>query len=110
VFISISARAGTISGDENNIHRLDPSALISSVSDDITLKPETGNIGVVSVALARDYRFSSLRKENELSKSRKLLPIPAKFWVTGAILVGLIWIRRKFLTRSYLKKNIAIKF
>ena len=99
-FISISAHAGTISDDENNIQSLDPSTSIVSVTDDIILKSEIYNIGVVSVALDRDFRSEPLKKGNVLSIDPDSLPIPAKVWITGATLIGLIWIRRKFLTNK----------
>jgi hypothetical protein len=102
-FISISAHAGTISDDENNIQSLDPSTSIVSVTDDIILKSEIYNIGVVSVALDRDLRSAPLRKGNVLSIDPDSLPIPAKVWITGATLIGLIWVRRKIFTNKDLK-------
>ncbi len=99
-FISISAHAGTISGGKNNIHRLDLSASIVDVTDDIIWKSEIDNLGVVSVAPERDFRSSSLSKKNVLSIDPESLPIPAKVWILGATLFGLIWIRRKFLANK----------
>jgi hypothetical protein len=89
-----------ISGDENNIHSLDLSASIAGVTDDIIWKSEIDHLGVVSVALERDFRSSSLSKENVLSIDPESLPIPAKVWILSATLFGLIWIRRKFLTNK----------
>jgi hypothetical protein len=98
-FISISAHAGTISGDENNIQSLDPSTSVVGVKDDIILKSELDNFGVVSVALARDFRSSSPIEKSVLSIDPRSLPIPAKVWIFGGFLIGLIWIRRKFLAK-----------